>query len=111
MMLSQTDVLTRIDKLTQTRLEVCISHAWIAPHHSETGPMFDALDLARLQLIVDLTEDMAVNDDAVPIILSLVDQLHALRGRLHALDHAVTDQDDAVAEAIATRLADLIGHD
>lgn len=108
MMLSKTEMLSRIDRLTKTRLDVCITQSWVTPHQGEDGPVFDAFDAARLQLIVDLTEDMAVNDDAVPIILSLVDQLHTMRARLRALDRAVADQDDAVAHAIATRLADLI---
>jgi hypothetical protein len=34
-----------------------------------------------------------------------------MRARLRALDRAVADQDDAVADAIAARLADLIDSD
>jgi chaperone modulatory protein CbpM len=39
----------------------------------------DEEDLARIQLIRELQEDLGVNDDAVPIILNLIDQLHQLR--------------------------------
>ena len=106
--LTQTEILTRVDRLTETRLALCVSQSWVRPLSGDAGPIFDGVDVARLQLIVELAEDMAVNDDAMPIILSLVDQLHALRSRLRALDRAVADQDEAVARAIATRLADLI---
>lgn len=106
--LTQTEILAHIDGLSEARLAVCLSQSWVVPARGEDGPAFDALDLARLQLIVDLTEDMAVNDDAVPIILSLIDQIHALRSRLRALDRAVADQDETTARAIATRLADLM---
>ncbi len=107
-MLTQSDVLAQIKGLTVTRLDYCIRETWILPHRDDDGLRFDEVDLARLQLIVDLTEDMAVNDDAVPIILSLVDQLHRLRHHVRALDRAVTEQDDAVVKAIGKRLAALI---
>lgn len=106
--LTQTEILARIDGLSETRLALCLSQSWVVPLSRDDGPAFDALDVARLQLIVDLTKDMAVNDDAVPIILSLIDQLHTLRNRLRALDRAVADQDEAIARAIAARLADLM---
>lgn len=106
--LTQSEILARIDRLSETRLAVCLSQSWVVPLSRDDGPAFDAVDAARLQLIVDLTEDMAVNDDAVPIILSLIDQLHALRHRLRALDRAVADQDETITRAIAARLADLL---
>ncbi len=110
-MLTKSEMLSRIDRLSKSRLDICVTQSWVTPRQGDDGPVFDAFDAARLQLIVDLTEDMAVNDDAVPIILSLVDQLHTMRARLRALDRAVADQDDAVADAIAARLADLIDSD
>ncbi len=106
--LTQTELLARIGGLSETRLALCVSQSWVVPRPGDDGPAFDVVDVARLQLIVDLTEDMAVNDDAVPIILSLIDQLHALRSRLRALDRAVADQDETIARAIAARLADLM---
>jgi chaperone modulatory protein CbpM len=39
----------------------------------------DEEDLARIQLILELQRDLGVNDEGVPIILHLLDQVHALR--------------------------------
>lgn len=39
-------------------------------------------DVARAALIRELLDDFGVNDEAVPIILHLIDQLHALRAIL-----------------------------
>ena len=47
---------------------------------------------------------MQVNDDAVPIILSLVDQVHGLKRRLRLLDEAVAEQDETVRARIAEHL-------
>lgn len=97
-------VLAQIEGLTLTRLRVCIEQEWVRPARGDHGHAFDALDVARLRLIAELTEDLQVTDDAVPIILSLVDQVNTLKRRLRLLDAAVAGQDDAVRTAIAERV-------
>jgi chaperone modulatory protein CbpM len=58
-----------------------IERRWIIPRQPEIRNIseLDEEDLARIQLIRELQEDLGVNDDAVPIILNLIDQLHQLR--------------------------------
>jgi chaperone modulatory protein CbpM len=58
-----------------------IDRRWIIPRQPEIRNIseLDEEDLARIQLIRELQEDLGVNDDAVPIILNLIDQLHQLR--------------------------------
>jgi chaperone modulatory protein CbpM len=73
-----TEVCT-ITGLNETVLHTFIEREWIRPVRIQT---FDHEDVARLQLILDLERTMAVNEDAIPIILHLIDQLHYLRGRL-----------------------------
>lgn len=55
-----------------------ISFAWIEPCDSEQH-LLDAEDIARAHLIWQLQTEFGVNDQAVPIILSLIDQLHCQR--------------------------------
>ena len=64
------------------------------------------MDVARLRLISELTEDMAVNDDAVPIILSLIDQIYDFKRQLRALEQAISAQDDAVRTDVEALLRD-----
>ncbi|EDP64515.1 hypothetical protein BAL199_27196 [alpha proteobacterium BAL199] len=103
-MMLETDVLAQIQGMTRTRLRICIEQEWVRPARSDRGHAFDALDVARLRLIAELTEDLQVNDDAVPIILSLVDQVHGLKRRLRLLDEAVAEQDETVRARIAEHL-------
>jgi len=58
-----------------------IERQWISPTHQEIHEIseLDEEDLARIQLIQELQEDLGVNDDAIPIILNLIDQIHLLR--------------------------------
>ena len=54
-----------------------VEQSWITPLSSE-DQIFDEEDVARIRLIGDLINDFGVNDEAVPLILHLVDQLHRL---------------------------------
>lgn len=50
---------------------------WINP----SNPLelkLDEEDIARIQLIWDLKEQLGVNDEAVPVILHLIDELNHL---------------------------------
>ena len=104
-MMKEHEVLTRIEGLTRERLRICVTEAWVKPAASDDGHLFDDIDVARMQLIVELVKDLQVNDDAVPIILSLIDQVHALRQRLGALDRAIAAQDAGIRAEIAAQLA------
>ncbi len=53
----------------------CLRARWVNPAFPGNSEL-DEADLARLRLIATLREDFGVNDEAVPLILHLVDQLH-----------------------------------
>ncbi len=59
----------------------CIEREWIIPSDAEE-PLLDQEDIARLLLIKDLKEVFGVNDESIPIILHLIDQIHGLKSRL-----------------------------
>ena len=61
-----------------------IKQEWINPANTD-DLLFDEEDTARIMLICDLRDEFGVNDEAVPIILNLVDQLNLLRSRLDQL--------------------------
>ncbi len=43
---------------------------------------------------------MAVPDDTMPLVLSLLDQVYTLRGQMRAIARAVEGQPEAVRDAI-----------
>ena len=53
-----------------------IEEEWITPFEENA---FDDEDVERIRLIHDLIENLGVNEDSVPIILHLIDQIHALQ--------------------------------
>ena len=50
--------------------------------------------IARVRLICALRFDMEVEEETLPVVLDLIDQLHATRDRLHRLSQAVLAQDE-----------------
>jgi chaperone modulatory protein CbpM len=66
------------DQLDNEVLEQWAEAGWLMPRQNSTEQRFSDVDLARAQLIRDL-KDLGVNDDGIPIVLNLVDQLHGLR--------------------------------
>jgi chaperone modulatory protein CbpM len=105
-MIKESDVLLQVEGLTVTRLRLCVEQTWVKPARGDSGLLFDRLDVARLRLICELTEDLAVNDDALPLVLSLIDQKHNLERRLRVLAQAISEQDEAVREKLAARIED-----
>ena len=83
-------VLAEIE-ISRQEVELCISERWILPEREGEALSFDEIDLARLRLIGELRRDLAVNDEAVPVVLHLIDALHLLRGCLAALGEALED--------------------
>jgi chaperone modulatory protein CbpM len=68
----------RHERLDVTIVQNWVEAGWLAPQPPGDDDGFSEVDLARGQLICDLKR-MGVNDDAMPIILDLIDQVHGLR--------------------------------
>jgi chaperone modulatory protein CbpM len=80
--------------LMQARLDAQVLDAWIEAGWLRPGGHgssrefsnmnfsdleFSDIDLARARLICDLRSDLGVNDEAIPVVLDLIDQIHGLR--------------------------------
>jgi chaperone modulatory protein CbpM len=66
-------------------LEAWIAAGWLVPPQTEPELMFSDVDLARVQLIRDLHDDLGVNDEGISVILHLIDQMHGLRRSMQEL--------------------------
>ncbi len=79
--------------LDAERIDSFIAREWISPCTEEPHGL-DEEDVARAQLIEELQRDFGANDEAVPLILHLLDQLHYLRRRLRQLDRPIARSPD-----------------
>lgn len=83
------EAVCRIVQLEPIELERWIAERWILPESEGSGYVFSELDVARVRLIIELRRDLAVGEDAMPIVLRLLDQLYATRRRMRSLLRAL----------------------
>lgn len=81
-------------------LEDYIAREWVRPHRKEEIWYFEEIDIARLELICHLTQDIEINDQGMDITLSLLDQLYEMRVRMKHITHAITQQPPQVQSKI-----------
>ncbi len=78
--------------LQEVELISWVERGWVLPDTAEGRVTFHAIDVARVRLIYDLRRDMDVGEDAMPLVLSLLDQIYDLRGTLQSLLRALQSQ-------------------
>ncbi|MGF1456474.1 MAG: chaperone modulator CbpM [Alphaproteobacteria bacterium] len=102
--LTEEQVVARVSRLTATQLRVWIREGWIVPAETDRGPCFDEADVARINLVCQLRDDLGLDDSGLPVVLSLIDQIHGLRQELKALAQAIEDEPADVQQRIAEGL-------
>jgi chaperone modulatory protein CbpM len=80
-MLSERDICAKLQRVKVTRLRVWVRQGWIRPA-AEPPHGFSEADLARAALIRDLEDTLGFDEDQVPVLLNLIDQIHGLRAEL-----------------------------
>jgi chaperone modulatory protein CbpM len=87
-------VCLRFSGLRPDDLHRWIGSAWVRPDSADGQFVFRDFDVERIRLILQLRDEMQVNEDALPVVLSLLDQLYAMRRRMRrlrtAMDQTVT---------------------
>lgn len=101
------EVLEALDLvLGRETLEEYINRAWVRPIRQQESWYFEEIDIARIQLIQQLRHDMQVGDEAMEVVLSLLDQVYALRSRMRKLTDAIERQPRRVQAEIFSLLAE-----
>ncbi|MFO1160711.1 MAG: chaperone modulator CbpM [Reyranellaceae bacterium] len=108
--------MTTLDELLHTCTGVTTVHVerWVARgllRPTETGGAwnFETIDVARVQLLAELGDQMGFDEEAVETVVDLLDQVHTLRRQLDLLGQAIAGQPVPVREAIAATLKRLGG--
>lgn len=93
---TETEVVTLIDDLTPPRLQSYCRARIVEPVSTPEGAGYREADLARLQLLCDLSESYELPEDSLRMVMSLIDQLNTARGDMRALMHAIASEPDEV---------------
>ena len=87
----------RLDRWIQSGLLVCV-------FSSEEEEVFTEMDRARAELICHLRDDLGIAPDALPLVLSLVDQVYSLRHEVRNLLTAIASQPADIRESMSLKI-------
>jgi chaperone modulatory protein CbpM len=102
-MLTEQDVVTRIQSLTVTRLRVWVRQGLIKPV-DETAQNYSEADIARAALICNLEDELGFAEEDVPVLLNLIDQIHGLRSELRGLLEVLDELPPDVRSTVRMRI-------
>jgi chaperone modulatory protein CbpM len=96
-------VVQRVQGLDADTLAVWVAQEWVRPRRQAGQPVFEEIDIARVRLILELRDELAVGEQAIPVVLSLLDQLHATRAQMRRVLEALhgAAEDARVGEVLA----------
>jgi chaperone modulatory protein CbpM len=97
-------VIALFGDLQAVELTAWIERGWVQPDSAGEVWEFREIDVARVRLIRDLRYGMDVGEEAIPVVLSLLDQVYELRGQLRRLLAAVEGQPQDVRDAVVAAL-------
>ncbi|MEO8531928.1 MAG: hypothetical protein ABI459_11925 [Deltaproteobacteria bacterium] len=95
-----------VTRLSPAQLDEFVNAEAVTPLIDGDVPTFRQSDIARLELLCDLAETYDLQADALALVISLVDQLHATRSDLEAVLAALADAPDDLRGRIAATLRD-----
>jgi chaperone modulatory protein CbpM len=91
-------------EVTRGEVTAWIEQRWVRPVEEDGRYLFDEADRARIKLIAELRGDLEIGEEAMPLVLRLLDQIYALRRALGELQGAIKDLPADVRAEIEAKL-------
>lgn len=95
-----------ISGLSATQVEYWITQEWVRPEGTPGHYAFREIDVARVRLILQLREELHVDDEALPVVLSLMDQLYTARRQMRRLHAAIAAAPEPLRRQLAEAMAE-----
>ena len=108
-MMSFEAVLRLMGGLGSDELRRWIAEQWVRPESRAEGYVFHEVDVARVRLIRELRYELAVDEETMPLVLHLLDQVYGLRRRLRLVQDAISAQPDEVRRQLLAQLGRQLG--
>lgn len=101
------ELIAAIEELTGPRLAHFVQLRMVAPVLSDAGETYREIDRARVELLVNLTENYGLDGDALTLMMTTLDEMHGLRGEMQALMSALAEEADETRQRITLRIRHL----
>jgi len=98
------ELLARLGGLERGELVRWVENQWVLPERHADTWVFHEVDIARVELILEIRRDFAVDDEGMPLVLGLLDQIYSLRRQMRRLCDALASQPPEVQDRIRRAL-------
>ena len=103
-MIAFDELLRRVHGLERRELVQWVENRWVMAERHDGDWLFRDVDVARVELIQEIRHEFAIDDEAVPLVLDLLDQVYSLRRQLRRLCDALAAQPEEVQQRIRAAL-------
>src|SRR5437016_1381870 len=94
----------RYECLDRRELVRWVENRWVLPERQDRTWIFHEVDVARVELILEIRNEFAIEDDALSLVLGLLDQVYDLRRQLGRLCDALAVQPPEIQAAVKRAL-------
>ena len=109
-MMTFDDLLRVFEELRADDLSGWVAHGWVRPDDTDGALLFTQTDVARVRLIAECHYELAIDAEAMPLVLSLLDQVYGLRRELTLLTQAVDAQPEETRAEILRKATPEVNH-
>jgi chaperone modulatory protein CbpM len=103
-MMTLDELLAHHAGLERHELDIWIGEGWVRPERSGETWSFAEVDVARVELILEIRREFAIDEESLPLVLGLLDQVYSLRRQMRLLCDALAAQSPEVQVAIRQAL-------
>jgi chaperone modulatory protein CbpM len=108
-MIALDELLRHVKGLERRDILRWVENRWVLPERQDQTWVFHEVDVARVELIVEIRQEFAVDEEALPLVLGLLDQVYGLRRQLRRMCDALAVQPPEVQAAVRRALPPLAG--
>jgi chaperone modulatory protein CbpM len=107
-MIAFKEIVERFAELEAGELSRWVENRWIVPE-ADGGEenerwVFHEVDVARVELILDIRREFALDEETMSLVLGLLDQVYSLRRQMRRLCQALETQPPEIRDAIRKAL-------
>jgi chaperone modulatory protein CbpM len=103
-MIELEELLDHFVGLDRRELVRWVENRWVLPERRDKTWIFHEIDVARVELILEVRREFAIDDEALSLVLGLLDQVYDLRRQLGRLCDAVATQPPEIRAAVRRAL-------
>jgi chaperone modulatory protein CbpM len=103
-MIALDELLRQIRGLDRRDLIRWVENRWVLPERRDQTWLFQEVDVARVELILEIRQEFAIDEEALPMVLGLLDQVYELRRQLRRVCDALAAQPSEVQAAVRRAL-------